>query len=438
MGLLKIYKGKDLTPSLRKELLQRESALDQDAFRIVEEILSAVEAGGEAAVIDFTKRFDGVELKELLATPAEFERAERALDPELKRAFEKAADHIRQFHAVQKRHLTSDEITVDGTRLGYKYVPVDGAGVYVPGGKASYPSSVLMGLIPASLAGVSSPLVITPPDKSGSVMDAVLFCAKLGGSSRVLKAGGAQGVAAAAMGLAGKPAQVIAGPGNRYVTAAKSLLVSRGLIRMDMPAGPSEVIVIADSTANPLFVASDMLSQAEHGEDSPAILLTDSMELALAVEQELKRGMEDRPARGAMKRTSIERHSYAVVFDDLVDAIHFSNDYGPEHLEICTKDPMKDLASITSAGSVFLGNYAPVALGDYYSGTNHVLPTGGSAGFYSGLGVETFMKRITYQYPTEASLRAAMDPIVRMSTAEGLDQEHGHSVQVRFHKEIRP
>ncbi len=432
MCMLKTYHQKELTPGLRSDLIRRESATDPEAFRIVEEIIRNVEERGAEAVIEYTKRFDGVELDSLLATPAEFERAEKNLDPELKQAFRKAAENIHRFHSLQRDSLTNGEMEVEGTRLGFRYLPVDGAGIYVPGGKASYPTSVLMGLIPASLAGVRSPLVITPPDPQGSVMDAVLYCAKLGGSDRVLKAGGAQGVAAAALGLAGEPARVIAGPGNRFVTAAKSLLVARGIIRMDMPAGPSEVIVIADETADPLFVASDMLSQAEHGEDSPAILLTTSGDLIERVDQELKKAMEDRPARREMKETSIRQHSCAILFEDLSEAVRFSNEYAPEHLEICTADPDALLEKITSAGSIFLGHYAPVALGDYYSGTNHVLPTGGSGRFYSGLGVDTFMKRITYQHPTKESLKKARDAIVRMSVAEGLDQEHGHSVEVRF------
>ena len=192
------------------------------------------------------------------------------------------------------------------------------------------------------------------------------------------------------------------------------------------------MIVIADESARPEFVAADLLSQAEHGEDSPAVLLTDSIALAEATAREIERGLNERPARRDMKATSIREHSFAVVFDDIKEAFVFSNEYGPEHLEICTQHPQRDLERITSAGSVILGHYAPVALGDYFSGTNHVLPTGGAARFYSGLGVEHFLKRITYQYPTEESLRNALDPIMLMSVHEGLDQEHGHSVQVRF------
>ncbi len=432
MSLLTIYNNKDLTTEKKLELISRESALDESAYSIASGIIADVEKRRDAAVIEYTEKFDGVRLDSVVLPAAEIEKAAARLDPELKKAFDQAAENIYEFHKLQKENLVSRETTVRGTRLGFSYMPVECAAVYVPGGKASYPTSVLMGVIPAKIAGVKEIILITPPSKDGGVMDAVLYACKVAGVTQIIRAGGAQGIAAAAFGLGGSPARVIAGPGNRFVTAAKALLTSRGILRMDMPAGPSEIIVIADSSANPLYVASDMLSQAEHGEDSPAILLTDSLEFAQAVDHEIQKGIEERPERREMKLTSITRHSYAIVYDSIADAFDFSNEYGPEHLEICTRDPYADLEKITSAGSVFLGNYAPVALGDYFSGTNHVLPTGGATSCYSGLGVDTYLRRITWQYPTRASLEAAKDPILLMSKAEGLDQEHGHSVAVRF------
>jgi histidinol dehydrogenase len=432
--MLRIYRAGELSPQQRTALLLRASAEDRAAPELVREIVDRVEREGAAAVIEYTRKFDGVDLGPhgLLVQPAEFDAAEARLDDALKAAFRKAAENITAYHRMQREALVDRESEIDGARLGFRYVPVDGAGVYVPGGKAAYPSSVLMGLIPAHIAGVPHTLVITPPDKSGSVDPAVLYCARLSGCERVLKAGGAQGIAAAAFGLGGQRVQVIAGPGNRYVMAAKSILTARGLIRMDMPAGPSEVVVIADETANAQYVAADLLSQAEHGEDSPAVLLTDSYEFARAVDRAVIAGIAARPERSAMKSTSIREHSFAIVYENLEEAFAFANDYGAEHLELCTADPVADLRKITSAGSVFLGHFAPVALGDYYSGTNHVLPTGGAARAYSGLGVEIFLKRISYQYPTRDSLRNALEPILLMSKHEGLDQEHGHSVTVRF------
>ena len=432
MSMLKILNSEDLDSEKRKGLMLRAYAEDKQAYEVVQKIINDVEVNGEDAVFRYTEQFDGVKLKSLLVSDSEIQRAESLLSDDLKKAFRIASENIRDFHEHQKLDIISKKFRIKGTRLGYKFVHVGCAGVYVPGGKASYPSTVLMGVIPAVIAGVDSPIIITPPDKNGGVNPAVLYCAKISGTGRILKAGGAQGIAAAAFGLAGEKTQVIAGPGNRFVTAAKSILAGRGIIRMDSPAGPSEVVVIADESANPKFIASDMLSQAEHGEDSPAILLTNSRALAVKVSEEIEKGISSRPERKEMKSASIMNHSFAVVFTDMDDAFEFSNEYAPEHLEICTEHPEIDFNKITSAGSVFLGHYAPVALGDYFSGTNHILPTGGAAGFYSGLGIEIFMKRITYQYPSKESLSYAREHIVIMSEAEGLDQEHGHSVEVRF------
>lgn len=432
--MLRIFRASELSASERAALLLRASNEDRAAPEAVREIIDRIEREGADAVIDYTRKFDGVDLsaRGLFALPAEFDAAERSLPENLKAAFRAAHKNITAYHVLQRESLVDREAEIDGAQLGFRYTPVEGAGIYVPGGKASYPSSVLMGVIPAVIAGVEYTLLITPPDKDGSIDPAVLYCARLAGCERVLKAGGAQGVAAAAFGLGGRRVQVIAGPGNRYVMAAKSILTARGLIRMDMPAGPSEVLVIADESANAEYVAADMLSQAEHGEDSPAVLLTPSYEFAQAVDRAIQKGIAARPERAEMKSTSIREHSFAVVYDDFEDAFAFANEYGAEHLEICTKDPRADFRKITSAGSVFLGHYAPVALGDYYSGTNHVLPTGGAARAYSGLGVEIFLKRITYQHPTRASLERALEPILLMSKQEGFDQEHGHSVAVRF------
>ena len=401
---------------------------------IVSEILERVESEGAAAVRDYTRRFDGVELEDLTVNPEELSGSAELLQPEVRRAFEMAGENIRAFHELQKENLSGRQATIAGSRLGFRFTPIEGAAVYAPGGTALYPSSVLMGLIPASVAGVALPLLITPPARSGSLHPAILFCANLAGCSTVLQVGGAQGIAAAAFGLAGPRAQLITGPGNRYVTTAKAILSKRGLLKMDMPAGPSEVLVLADDSANPEFVAADLLSQAEHGADSQAVLVTTSRALAHATAESIERGLASRTNRAEMKAAAIHGRSYAVVFGNMDEAIDFANEYAAEHLEICTRDPERDFARITSAGSVFLGHYAPVALGDYFSGTNHVLPTGGAARFYSGLGVDVFLKRISYQYPTEESLRHALEPILTMSRIEGLDVEHGHSVAVRFAK----
>ena len=433
--MLKIYSSSELTPQLRARLLQRSSSEDREALAIVQAILDEIAAEGLIALKRISERLDGVAPDPFLVTPEEFEEAELALSSEIKQAFQTAYQNIKSFHAFQRKMLEDQKTTVCTSTLGYMYRPVERVAVYVPGGKAFYPSSVLMGVVPARIAGVSHITLLTPPGRDGKIHPAVLYCARLAGANAVLKAGGAHGVAAAYHGLLTPPAELIIGPGNRYVTAAKNLLASTGRVRIDQPAGPSEVIVIADNTARPAFVAADLLSQAEHGEDSPCILLTDSLVLAERVSEEIAKGLDERPERRSMKETSIREHSYAVVFETLDEAIAFSNDYGPEHLEIATEKPERDLEKITAAGSVFLGHYAPVALGDYFSGTNHILPTGGAARMFSGVGVDTFMKRITYQYPTRESLRKALEPIRIMSKVEGLDQEHGHSVEVRFEGE---
>lgn len=433
---LRIVKNSQLTEDQRAHLMRRAYSQDEEAFGVVREILARVEKEGISAIIEYTEKFDKIRLSDVLVSSEEWDAAD-SVPADVREAFSLAHKNIETFHSLQLESLQNREANVGGTALSFRYRPLETAAMYVPGGKASYPSSVLMGLVPAVIAGVKNRIVVTPPDASGSVIPEILFCARLAGATQIIKAGGAQGVAAAAFGhrapgLTTRPAQILVGPGNRYVTAAKALLAARGLLRTDMPAGPSEVLVIADQTARADFVAADLLSQAEHGSDSAAVLCCLSEEFAQAVDREIERGFVERPARREMKETSIRQHSVAVVFDKLEDAVDFSNEYAPEHLEICTENPGDIANRITSAGSVFLGHYAPVALGDYFSGTNHILPTGQAAQAFSGLGVDTFMKRITFQHPTKDSLRAALKPIQIMSKVEGLEFEHGHSVEIRF------
>lgn len=307
-----------------------------------------------------------------------------------------------------------------------------------------------MGVIPAKIAGVKYVSIVTPADSEGKIHPAVLYCAKISGADAILRVGGAHGIAAAYLGIDVEPAQIIVGPGNRYVTAAKTLLSATGKVKIDQPAGPSEVLIIADHNANPKFVAADLLSQAEHGEDSICVLLTDSIVLAEEVIKEIELGFKERPKRLEIKKESITKNSYIILFDKFVEideqkktkkitsdflrAFDFINEFAPEHLEICLNifdDSEKYLDYIQSAGSVFIGKYAPVALGDYFSGTNHILPTGGAAKMYSGLGVDTFLKRITWQNTTKEGLKKSSKYIDIMSKIEGLDQEHGHCVLIR-------
>ncbi|MCX7999855.1 MAG: histidinol dehydrogenase, partial [Leptospiraceae bacterium] len=287
-------------------------------------------------------------------------------------------------------------------------------------------------VIPAKLAGVKNISLVTPPEKNGELNPILLYVAKISGVNNIITVGGAQGIAAVAFGTASIPkVDFVVGPGNRYVTAAKTYLASIGIIGIESPAGPSEVFIIADETANPMWLACDMLSQAEHGEDSIAILATNSLQLAQKVSEELEKALQERPKRYEMKSIAIYQNSAIFVFPDIEECIEFSNQFAPEHLEIQTQNYNQDFEKIRHAGSVFLGQYSPVAMGDYISGTNHILPTAGMSRVYSSLGVDTFLKRVTYQEIQKDSL-AKLYPYVKvMSEIEGLDEEHGTSVKVR-------
>jgi histidinol dehydrogenase len=449
-SLIPIYYYKDFSKEEIIEKCKRPSFEDKEAFKIAEEIIEKIKVGGKKALKEITLQLDKYDPEPLVLTKKDFDVAEELLKQEEKEAFQEAAKNIRIFHEFQKSNLKDDKINLSEITLGYIYRPIESAAVYVPGGKAIYPSSVLMGVIPAKIAGVKYVSIVTPADSEGKIHPAVLYCAKISGADAILRVGGAHGIAAAYLGIDVEPAQIIVGPGNRYVTAAKTLLSATGKVKIDQPAGPSEVLIIADHNANPKFVAADLLSQAEHGEDSICVLLTDSIVLAEEVIKEIELGFKERPKRLEIKKESITKNSYIILFDKFVEideqkktkkitsdflrAFDFINEFAPEHLEICLNifdDLEKYLDYIESAGSVFIGKYAPVALGDYFSGTNHILPTGGAAKMYSGLGVDTFLKRITWQNTTKEGLKKSSKYIDIMSKIEGLDQEHGHSVLLR-------
>ncbi|TFH41569.1 MAG: histidinol dehydrogenase, partial [Chrysiogenales bacterium] len=344
----------------------------------------------------------------------------------------KAKKKIEEFHRLQLRDH-SEQRRGDGTTLGVRYQPIDSAAVYVPGGKASYPSSVLMGVLPALIAGVRQITLVTPPGPGGRVPDVIGAVAAMLGVTTLVKSGGAQGIAAAGLGTESVPkADIIVGPGNIYVTAAKTYLFSLGVVQIDSMAGPSEVLIIADHRANPRWVAWDLLSQAEHDERAVALLVTTSREVALEVRREIEADISSGIGRHAIKRASIENNGLILVAESIDRAIEFSNRYGPEHMELMVEDPMAYLDRIRNVGSLFLGDYAPVAVGDYYSGTNHILPTGGAARFSSGTGVETFMRRTTYQHLTRDALAGAREPVDLMSSAEGFQDKHGGSITVRL------
>lgn len=396
-------------------------------------IVTDVKKDGDAAVKKYTEKFDGVTLDTIMASREEIEDGYRNTPNEIIDAFVEAKENIEEFHLHQKR----DNIIYnrEGTTLGVMHQPIERAAMYVPGGKASYPSSVLMGVIPAQIAGVEKITVITPPNGKGSVADQILAMCKILNVDTIIKSGGAQGIAAAGFGTESIPkSEIIVGPGNIYVTAAKTYLFSLGVIQIDSMAGPSEVLIIADDRANPRWIAFDLLSQAEHEEMALAVLVTTSRKLAEEVCGEVEADLSSGCGRSDIKKTSI-KNARIIIVDTIDDAIDFSNSYGPEHMEFVVENPLEYLHKIRNVGSLFLGTHAPVAVGDYYSGTNHILPTGGAARFSSGTSVDTFMRRTTFQHLTPEALKKAQKAVNLMSGAEGFEDKHGGSVNVRFEKE---
>ncbi|MHC1599356.1 MAG: histidinol dehydrogenase [Candidatus Methanospirareceae archaeon] len=384
----------------------------------VKETIAGVKSRGDAALLEYTEKFDHVKLKEIEVKTEELEAAKERVDEDMVRCIEGAAMAIRNFHYRQKRRAWLEEFS-EGVFLGEKYVPFDVVGAYVPG---SYFSSALMCVIPAKIAGVREIVVCTPPRKDGAVDPLTLVAANLAGATRICKAGGAQAIAALAFGTESIPrVQKIVGPGNVYVTAAKMAAHEEG-VEIDFPAGPSEVLIIGDETANPSFIAADMLAQAEHGEKSQAVLLTDSARIAADVEREIV------AAAGEESRSQQHR---ILIGESIDECIEFANEYAPEHLEIIVRAPMDVLKRIKNAGSVFVGNYSPVAAGDYATGANHVLPTAGYAKLFSGLDVGHFMRRITLQWLDKEGLEKIKDVVVRSSKAEGMEK-HAQSVEKRF------
>ena len=395
-------------------------------------IVKDVRENGDSAIKKYTEKFDGAVLESIIAKKEEIETGYRNTPEHVRDAFTRAMENIREFHLRQVREnleYTRD----DGTTLGIQYQPIESAGIYVPGGKASYPSSVLMGVIPAQIAGCGHISVITPPDSDGRVPDVILAVCRMLGVDTIIKSGGAQGIAGAALGTESvKKSEIIVGPGNIYVTAAKTYLFSMGVIQIDSMAGPSEVLIIADEKTDPKWVATDFLSQAEHEEMAIAILVTTSEKLAGEVKDEIIRDIESGSGRHEIKKKAVSSRGLILIADSLDDAIDFSNRYGPEHMEFIVENPMQYLDSIRNVGSLFLGQYAPVAVGDYYSGTNHILPTGGAARFSSGTCVDTFMRRTTFQHLSRESLKKALEPVQIMSGVEGFADKHGGSLKVRF------
>lgn len=411
-----------------QELLKRPVMNTESLFGTVQGIIDSVKAGGDEAVLQYELQFDKVSLSALAVSPEEFDEAENLIDEELKAAIRLAAGNISVFHAAQ-RFVGKKVETQPGVTCWQKAVPIEKVGLYIPGGTAPLFSTVLMLAVPACIAGCREIVLCTPPGKDGKVHPAVLFAARVAGVQRVFKAGGVQAIAAMAYGTESIPkVYKIFGPGNQYVTAAKQLVSLRD-VAIDMPAGPSEVEVLADATANPVFVAADLLSQAEHGVDSQAVLITTSKELQQAVKTEVERQLDLLPRKEFAAKSLA--NSKLIVVKDMVEAVEMTNAYAPEHLIIETADYLSVAERIVNAGSIFLGALTPESAGDYASGTNHTLPTNGYAKAYSGVSLDSFIRKMTFQEIKPEGLRKIGPAIEVMAANESLDG-HKNAVSVRL------
>lgn len=420
--------SKDDVNRLLIRLKSRNSEQRRDVTEAVENILQEVRLEGDQALLRFTKKFDGVEMKSFEVEKPELQSALNALEPGLLASIRKAAENIRLFHEKQKENswFTAGE---DGIVLGQKVTPLERVGVYVPGGTAPLPSSVLMNVIPAKVAGVGEIILCTPPGKNGSPNAVTLACAAIAGADRVFAIGGAQAVAAMAFGTETVPkVDKITGPGNIYVATAKRMVY--GLCGIDMIAGPSEILIIADENARPDYVAADLLSQAEHDKAASPVLLSTSKALIDQVVMELDKQTE-KLSRKSFVTESIENYGAAVLVDSLSQAAEIANQIAPEHLELYVKNPLELLGSIRNAGAIFLGEYAPEPLGDYLAGPNHILPTNGTARFSSPLGVSDFVKKSSVISYSRSALEKVWKDAVRFAEAEGLDA-HAGSIRIRF------
>ena len=394
---------------------------------IVTEIIDNIRKNGDKALFEYCEKFDKSVLSDLLVNQAEIDEAVNAVDPKFLEILEKAAENIRRFHEKQVRNsfILNDR---PGIVMGQKIIPVDRAGLYVPGGTAAYPSTVLMDSIPAKIAGVREVVMVTPPNSEGKINPVILAAAKIAGINKIFKVGGAQAIAALAYGTESIPkVDKIVGPGNAFVAEAKKQVFGR--VSIDMIAGPSEILIIADGASNPRHVAADLLSQAEHDKLASAVLVTDSYELAQKVQSELEIQIPQLE-RSEIARASIDQNGKIIVSDDLRQAIDIANEIAPEHLELCVDNPFDYLDSIRHAGSIFMGRNCPEALGDYFAGPNHTLPTSGTAKFSSPLGVDDFIKKVQYTYYTKDALAEVAQDVATFARAEGLTA-HARSATIR-------
>lgn len=398
---------------------------------IVAEIIENVKENGDKALFEYCKKFDKAELTSLLVTEEEIDEAMKLVEPKFIEILKKAAKNIRQFHKKQVRNsfIINDE---DGIVIGQKIIPVDRAGLYVPGGTAAYPSTVLMDSIPAKIAGCKEVVIVTPPSADGKVNPVILAAAKIAGVDKIFKVGGAQAIAALAFGTESVPkVDKIVGPGNAFVAEAKKQVF--GVVSIDMIAGPSEILIVADKENNPKHLAADLLSQAEHDKMASAVLVTDSEELAKKVAEEIENQIP-MLERAEIARASIDVNGKIIVADSLEKVFDIANEIAPEHLELCVENPFDCLDKIRHAGSIFMGKNCPEALGDYFAGPNHTLPTGGTAKFSSPLSVDDFIKKTQYTYYTKDALKRVAQDVAYFAKQEGLTA-HARSAVIRTEEE---
>lgn len=422
--------SKESKENLLADLLKRDPNNYGQYADTVQAIVDDVKARGDEALFEYTEKFDKVKVTKdtIRVTKEEIDEALKQVDPKLMEVMVKSMKNIRAFHEKQKQ-LSWFDMTPDGTILGQRVTPLDSAGLYVPGGKAAYPSSVLMNIIPAEVAGVNRIVMVTPPGKDGKVNPVTLAAAHIAGATEVYKVGGAQAISALAFGTESIPkVNKIAGPGNIYVALAKKAVY--GHVSIDSIAGPSEIMVLADESANAKFVAADLLSQAEHDELACAILVTTSMELA----EEISKLTEEFIAglsRKEILQKSIDNYGYILVADSMDDAVDVVNEIAPEHLEIQTINPFETMTQVRNAGAIFMGEYSSEPLGDYFAGPNHVLPTNGTAKFFSPLGVDAYVKKSSIIYYSKKALKPVSGDIIQFAESEYLTA-HANSIRVRF------
>lgn len=424
-----IYKGN--YEELENKLHTRKTEISEEVNKAVSEIINNVRENRDDALKEYCAKFDGFHVSrkdDFIVSKQEIMDAITNVGPEFMKILERTKDQITEYHKnqIEKSWTMYKD---NGVVMGQLVRPIATVALYVPGGTATYPSTVMMNAVPAKLAGVEDLYIITPVKKDGKVSDVILAAAYVAGITKIYKCGGAQGVAAAAYGTDTiTKADKIVGPGNIFVATAKKLCY--GVVDIDMIAGPSEILIVADENANPKYIAADLMSQAEHDKLASAILITTSKELVKNVDKELVRQVEDLPRKDIIK-SSLDNYGGAVIVDSIKEGINLSNKIAPEHLEVLVDNPLEQLPNIKNAGSIFLGEYTPEPLGDYMSGTNHVLPTGGTAKFYSALGVYDFIKHSAFSYYPQAVLGTFKDDIMKFAHLEGLDA-HANSIKVRF------